>query len=60
MTDAEVKKKAREALDRAKNNKYAILRKIRKLQAEIDNEDVVILSCLAILDEIEEGERGNG
>ena len=60
MTDAEVKKKARETLDRAKNNKYALLREIRKLEAAVAREDGLILSCLSVLDEIEEGEERRG
>ena len=56
MTDAEVKRKAREARDRAKEKKKEIMREIRRLERAVEEEDAVIMSCLAILDEIAEKE----
>lgn len=56
MTDAEVKKKARAALERAKAKKREINREIRRLESEAENEEAVIVACLTILDEIEERE----
>lgn len=56
MTDEEVKSRVRETLNRAKEKKQEILREIRKLEAAIAREDGLILSCLTILDEIEEKE----
>lgn len=56
MTDAEVKRQARETLDRAKNKRRELIHEIRKLEAAIAREDGLILSCLTILDEIEEKE----
>lgn len=52
MTDQETVRKVREALDRAKNRKQEIQQKIRELRAEMDKEDVIILSCLAAMDDI--------
>ena len=59
MTDAEVKKKARTALERAKAKKREINREIRRLESEVENEEAVIVTCLTILDEIEEREAGD-
>lgn len=59
MTDAEVKKKARTALERAKAKKREINREIRRLESEAENEEAVIVACLTILDEIEEREAGD-
>lgn len=56
MTDAEVKKKARAALERAKAKKREINQEIRRLESEAENEEAVIVACLTILDEIEERE----
>lgn len=52
MTDQKTVRKVREALDRAKNRKQEIRQKIRELRAEMDREDVMILSCLAVLDDM--------
>lgn len=56
MTDAKVKSRVRETLKRAKMKKREILREIRRMEREVEDEDAVIMSCLAILDEIEEKE----
>lgn len=52
MTDQETVRKALEALDRAKNRRQEIIQKIRELRAEMNKEEVMILSCLAALDDI--------
>lgn len=54
MTNQETIRKVREALDRAKNRKQEIWQKIRELRAEMDKEDVIILSCLAVMDDMKE------
>ena len=56
MNDAEVKTKVQETLDRAKHRRLALIREIRNLETAIAREDGLILSCLTILDEIEEKE----
>ena len=52
MTDQETIRKVREALDRAKNRRQEIIQKIRELRAEMNKEEVMILSCLKVLDDI--------
>lgn len=59
LTDGEVKKKARAALERAKAKKREINREIRRLESEAENEEAVIIACLTILDGIEEREAGD-
>lgn len=54
MTDQETIRKVREALDRAKNRRQEIEQKIRELRAEMKKEDVMILSCLEVLDDMRE------
>lgn len=54
MTDQETIRKVREALDRAKNRRHEIEQKIRELRAEREKEDVMILSCLKVLDDMKE------
>lgn len=56
MTNLEIRK-AREVLDMivlAKNRKEKIQQKIRELQAEMNKEDELILSYLAVLDDMKE------
>ena len=57
MTDQETVRKVREALDRAKIRKQEIQQKIRGLRAEMDKEDVIILSCLEVLDDMRREEK---
>lgn len=56
MTDEEVKSRVRETLNRAKEKKQEILREIRDLEGALSREDHMIMSCLAILAEIDEKE----
>lgn len=56
MTDGEVKSRVRETLNRAKEKRWELKHEIWKLEAEVAREDGMILSCLAILDEIKEKE----
>lgn len=56
MTNLEIRK-AREVLDMivlAKNRKEKIQQKIRELRAEMNKEDELILSYLAVLDDMKE------
>lgn len=53
----EIEQKIRElraALERTKNRKQEIRQKISELRAEMEKEDVMILSCLEVLDDMRE------